>query len=150
MPNRLQKRIDLLALAFMAGRIDEVVQNYTSDLTVYGADGVLRFSTADEVKAALVRHREKAMEEGMEALHGVVVVQSLNPSSRFQFHVRWRYDMGPLNPVRYADIAYFCRGNGSAAKVEMIEFRKLAFPAAMSWYPSNLIGGRMPTLVAIR
>lgn len=137
----LQQRVDLLTRAFMAGRMEEVVQFCSDTLTVYGADGILRFCGPDEVLVGLRHHRDKAFGEGLRGLSGRVVAQSINRTGRFQFFVHWCYDMGDHAPARHAESRYFCTPHNGIQRVEMIEFRSLAFADVMAWYPAHRIGG---------
>ena len=149
MPGSLQNRVNHLALAFVEGRMHDMVKHYADTVTVYGDDGILRLTGKDEVIAALELHREKVREAGMIGLTGRVVMQSLPRSKRFHFVIRWTYEMGHGVEPRIAEMGYFCRSDDRGCDcIELIEFRKLAFAGAMSWYPSNLLNMRKPPVLA--
>ena len=144
MPRSLRRAMEQHAASFMAGRFDEMIHRYSPRLAVLSGKEIFHFSSHAEVLVELGDHRNKVLEAGVRRLEANVKVQDLFQEVKHKFLVEWTDHFDHDRPPKVAQ-AMDCVSSGPVpGRIEMIDFRELAFRDGMSWHGARSLDGLTP------
>lgn len=129
-----QLAVKWVGKALLGGDFAAILPLYCDTVAVFLPGSVYRLQGADEIRAALEEHAAGAASAGVLALRGAVAAVGLPRGWRSRVFVDWTYDMGEARPLRRASAVYYMNADRGRPRIEMIEYRSLAFRASRRWH----------------
>jgi hypothetical protein len=112
----------------MAGRLDDLVKDYSFPLPVDLLSTRVIVRSRDESRAMLALHRKVMLERGITHLHPDVTAVDLPRAGRFRIWVDW-HELSPgPEGGRMSSAVYFCSAMNGALRIEMIQYLRLSMP----------------------
>jgi hypothetical protein len=142
MNSTLQNDVLAHGECLLAGRYDAVLPCYQEVLPVFVDGKAMLMDGHDALRAALSNLRERLLYEGVIRSVGRLTSGEQIEKDRFRFCVDWDYYSSINGAPKTSSTVYFCVRGTHRSMVEMVEYRKQAFP--------NIIGWKRFDMIAIR
>jgi hypothetical protein len=122
----------------LAERYDEIVPCYQEVLPVFVEGRAILIDGHDALRGALVNHRERLVAESVTRSVGTVYDREQIERKRFRFVVDWDYYTDIHTTPKLSSAAYFCVQRDGKTLIEMVEYKKIAFPNISGWKRFNI------------
>lgn len=134
------EELNTAAEAFIAGDLDPILRRYADCIAVFLPTGIYRISGHEQLRGALAEHREGALRAGTIGLTAEIAAVGLPSGPKTRTFVDWTYHMPLGTPNRCASAVYYTAERPQVGSlIEMIEYRRLAFPEAANWHENRVI-----------
>lgn len=120
------------AAALLGNRLDEILADYLFPLPVDLGDTRLVVQGPEQARAILALQRQSLSDCSIVTLRPRVAAISLPQVGRYRVWVDWTEQGSCGAPDRHASVVYYCRGDGTELRIEMVHYTRLAAPDLQS------------------
>lgn len=117
----------------LEGNYDTIIPCYQEVLPVFIGGKAILIDGHDSLRGAFANLRERLLAEGVTRSVGTVISRAQTEQERFHFVVDWHYNIGFNIAPKTSLVAYFCVQQNGKTLVEMVEYKKVAFPNISGW-----------------
>jgi hypothetical protein len=114
--------------AMLAGQFDQLAATYSYPLPVFLGEQRLVVSKAETASAMLCLQRLSMIQRQVVALRPRVTAVDLPRGGKFRVWVDWLELAIPADGTRASSAIYFCSTDGSAPRIEMVNYTRLSTP----------------------
>lgn len=129
----LQNDVLMHGKHLLADNFDAIIPSYQEVLPVFVEGKAMLMDSHDALRAALTNLRERLLSEGVIRCVGRVTSGEQIEKDRFHFCLDWDYYSSISDTPKTSSAVYFCVRQNGQSVVEMVEYKKLAFPNIMGW-----------------
>lgn len=126
----------------LAGEFDKIIPSYQEVLPIFVEGKAILIEGHDALREALKNLRDRLLSEGVVRCVGTITSGAQTEQGRFHFAIDWNYHIGLLKAPKISSAVYYCVREGGRSKVEMVEYKKLAFPNITGWNRFDMITPR--------
>ncbi|MBV1903494.1 MAG: hypothetical protein KUG58_07660 [Marinosulfonomonas sp.] len=123
----LLKSIDEHSRLTLSGDIEGLLGYYKTVFPVFVRGEAKLINSRDELRAALNAASARSRAAGVTRIEGRLIKAHKISDRRYRCLVEWDYHTPKYSAPQTTAVMFFCSFDGSKIKVEMVEYKKIAF-----------------------
>ena len=123
----LLKGIDEHSRLLLSGNIEGLLGYYENVFPVFVRGEANLINNRDELRAALNAANARSRAAGVTRIEGRLIYARKASAGRYRCLVEWDYHTPKYTAPQTTTVMFFCTHEGSQIKVEMVEYKKIAF-----------------------
>ncbi|MGR3662710.1 MAG: hypothetical protein ACU0CA_16250 [Paracoccaceae bacterium] len=117
----------------MSGNFQAIIDCYKEVVPVFIEGKAVLIDGCDAMRNAIENLRDRLQSEGVTRITGTLAIDEKMGNGRFRFSIDWQHYNGVKVAPQTSTVVYYCAVKNSQQKIEMVEYKRLAFPNIIGW-----------------